>query len=145
MMTVESYWNNRPRVISGIYKDFIIILYHHISCIDYKRCNKYLAFDLNAYIFMLMQRKSSDINKNNKDMSKFHIFYNVATIFLKKNYQYKIYLFWLTLNRASFSVRSGVAMVTWLRVEFQSSSTIWSTWPRFFHRILDSSDRFCSM
>lgn len=33
---------------------------------------------------MLMQRKSSDINKNNKDMSKFHIFYNVATIFLKK-------------------------------------------------------------
>lgn len=42
---------------------------------------------------MLLQRKSSDINKNNKDMSKFHIFYNVAKIFFKKNYQYKIYLF----------------------------------------------------
>lgn len=49
---------------------------------------------------MLMQRKSSDINKNNKDMSKFHIFYNVATIFLKKNYQYKIYLFLAYLKQS---------------------------------------------
>lgn len=49
---------------------------------------------------MLMQRKSSDINKNNKDMSKFHIFYNVATIFLKKIYQYKINLFLAYLKQS---------------------------------------------
>lgn len=56
---------------------------------------------------MLMQRKSSDINKNNKDMSKFHIFYNVATIFLKKIYQYKIYLFLAYLKQSILQCAEG--------------------------------------
>lgn len=56
---------------------------------------------------MLMQRKSSDINKNNKDMSKFHIFYNIATIFLKKIYQYKIYLFLAYLKQSILQCAEG--------------------------------------
>lgn len=56
---------------------------------------------------MLMQRKSSDINKNNKDMSKFHMFYNVATIFLKKIYQYKIYLFLAYLKQSILQCAEG--------------------------------------
>lgn len=56
---------------------------------------------------MLMQRKSSDINKNNKDMSKFHIFYNVATIFLKKFYQYKIYLILAYLKQSILQCAEG--------------------------------------
>lgn len=70
-----------------------------------------------------MQRKSSDILKNSKEiaetdgtsskeLSKFHIAYNVAMSFFKKITSTRFTCSWHTLNRASFSVRRGVAMVT---------------------------------